>query len=204
MSKRDYIFLRKLIGHKNISLEKGVYTVWGVKMFFFPYNVFVILKKKLEKEFPKKANDLIYSMGFVQAYNGTKVLIDVFGIKNDEEMHDLMRSQGETFGFGDFIFSQEKLGKRPISVKKTVSPIAEEYKNRYKNINKPIDYYNLGLIVGASQAWYKKNIVGVEKKCIAKGDKECEFEIKALKTKMPPLVAKFLKKEKLTTLLKKG
>lgn len=176
--KDESLFVKKLILHKCLKYENGTFSIWDVPMFFFPYEAFCFTQNKFTENLGEDFNKLLYICGFIQSYNGTKVLIKKFGMKAEKkEFFDQITSQAHMTGQGSFDIISEDKEKDMFVVENSINPIAKEYLEMYKKQENCIDYYIAGLMAGGFSGIYDKNYVTIEKECIAKGDPKCIFEI---------------------------
>lgn len=207
--------ITKLIGLNALTFSDGEFRIWNVGMMFFPYNVTAFIQHSFHEKFGKKADDILYYIGKLQAYNGTMLIMKEFGIKNTESMYDLFSGQTAMVGVGTAKITVSDPEHKHIVMQTINNPYMREYIRIYGQTGDFSDHYLRGLATGASEAVIEGELVGIETKCIAKGDPVCEVDIKAkekwdlndkeVKAQFPGDTVKYkemLKKLQLNTLVK--
>ncbi len=169
----------ELTSRKSIAFENGILTFWGIPRVFMPYSFFSALQEHLFEKDPGITKDILYILGFIQAYNGTKILTNVFGVKTSDQFFHMVYEQSLMIGAGS-VKEVKATGENSFTVRYEHSPIACEFSKAYGKQKNPIDHYLRGLISGSYQAWYGKNFVAIERQCQAQGYDECLFEIKEM------------------------
>jgi|GEM_PF-5991538 len=207
--------INRLIGLNAITFSEGEYKIWNVGMMFFPYSVTAFIQHSFEKKFGKKASEILYYVGKLQAYNGTMLIIRQFGIKNPENMYDLFSEQAAMVGVGVMKLNLVDVKNMHFIIELDNNPYANEYLKKYRKESGFSDNYLRGLVAGASEAAFGGDLLAIETKCISKGDGKCVFEIKEktkwdikdplVKEQMPSEAVDYkamLKKLQLNTLVK--
>jgi len=207
--------ISRLIGLNALTFSEGEFKIWNVAMMFFPYQVTAFIQHEFEEKFGKKARDILYYIGKLQAYNGTMLMIKQFGIKNPESMYDLFGEQAAMVGVGRFQITSIDAKNKHIVVECKNNPYMTEYIRTYGQTGTFSDDYLRGLVAGAAEAAFGGDLVAIESKCIAKGDDHCVIEINEktkwdlknplVKEQMPSDMVDYhgmLKKLQLTTLVK--
>ncbi|MGM5481616.1 MAG: hypothetical protein ACQESE_04370 [Nanobdellota archaeon] len=210
------LLIKKLYAHKCLTTDAGIYRIWGVPMLFLPYEVFSSIRKDFIGRFGNSFKEILYACGFLQAFNGTKILLNKFGINMDNK-HFMKIFTGQTHmvGQGNTHFREFDVQNKRFLFENLNNPVAKEYKKEYGLSVYCIDDYMRGLTAGALSCLTDTRLVSIERECIAKGDRTCVFEIqplndfndaeKILKTQNinESLVDFLLEKENLTKLLQK-
>ncbi len=202
----------KIIGHRQMYIEKGKIMLWNVPLTFMEIETMPIMIQELKKE--KKIQNILYYAGKIQAENGTNMLIQKFGLKE--------KSDYDTF-VGMFLDQAVMIGVAKLDLEQAgdaleftytgTSNIALQYKAKYGLQDEAIDHHLRGLLAGASEALFgkEKELVAIETECIAKGDQKCKIVVKEIdkwdltdkriKEQMPEKIIDFDKLKKQDSLL---
>lgn len=142
--------LSKIFGHKSIYFEEGEIKIWNVGMVFIPTKALVLLHSYLKKN-KTNSSSLLYDLGRLQAYNGTKLIMKFFGIKSIKETWELFAEQSQMIGTGTCNIIQ--ISKKKSTVRFSVSSFLDEYdKQSYPDNVESEENYLTGLISGVSEA----------------------------------------------------
>ncbi|MCX6709402.1 MAG: 4-vinyl reductase [Candidatus Woesearchaeota archaeon] len=169
--------ITKLIGLNALTFSDGEFRIWNVGMMFFPYKVTAFIQHFFEEKFGKKASDALYYIGKLQGYNGTMLFMRKYGIKSVSGMYELFGQQTAMIGVGTVKFSADEK-KKEVIIESVANPYMQNYMLSYGKSGEFSDHYLRGLVTGATEAALGEELVGIETKCISKGDSHCVFEIK--------------------------
>ena len=173
---------KKIVAHKNFNIKEGKLYLWNAPMFFFLNETLPNLQYIFEKNDKNKIDKIMYYTGKIQAKNGTKILLEKFGLKklNLKIFLGIEAEQTTLIGVGklDYKLIDENL-PHLIYTGKQLS-FCQYYKKLFGIQKEAVNHYMRGMISGANEAVFPKTLFTVETACIAKGDKECRFETKPL------------------------
>ena len=192
--------LRKVLGFKAMVHKNGKFYLWGVPCSIVPLFSFSYIQRLLEKKYGKKdAATILYSLGVLQTKVGFDLISDKFGYaktyKDKVELLKFITGQAATVGNGDYTWTRIDL-KNNIFIVKSLCPHGEHYRRFFGLQKEPTDHFIRGeCATMVEKAFNIKNSFCVEKRCIAKGDKYCEFVVRPFEDfdKKDPLVKDILK-----------
>lgn len=180
MPKISQLFLN-VISYGAFNYEQGCIRLWNDLFVFVPIDCLAFLQKKLYDIYGEESDYFMYWLGKVNGRNGTELMVKKFGI-NPKNFDKFV--EGATFdGYG-------KLKLKSVDLKNKVdaviigenSPLPQEFKRLYPNHREPVDFFVAGEISGGGEPLFKKyNLSCKETKCIAKGNKNCEYHIQSKK-----------------------
>jgi predicted hydrocarbon binding protein len=178
--------LERVLRFRAIQHKEGRVTLWGIPATINQSYSNVYLQKLIEKKYgAKECTNIFYSLGVFQGRAAFKMISDRFGYaKTFQDKKKLLKfelGQGIVTGHGIFNWIRMDFNKN-VFISKGISPHAEEYKRFFGIQKNPVDHFLRG--VGSA---YIEEVIGkgtfcVESKCIARGDKYCEFMIKSLES----------------------
>lgn len=92
-------------------------------------------------------------------------------------MLNLMLDESTILGYGKIEIKKIDLDKGEAIVHVKKSAFGETYKRLYGSSDEPVCNFLAGLVGGVGKELSGKDVVAEETKCIAKGDRYCEFVI---------------------------
>ena len=166
-----------------LVFREGSIVFFGYNMIFTPTRTMALIRHLLLENYGDKATDVLYKGG----YGHLKHIFGTFSSKFDlskmdqKTFLDLFTPSGQTLGLGEFkvISLNPKTGLTVLTSNN--NPFAQTYKEMYGKQEKGVDDFIRGMIAYLSEAFSKKQATCEETKCIAKGDKYCEFITKPKK-----------------------
>lgn len=170
--------MKKLLLERQIDFHDGKFVILGREGILLPTDSLILLQHTIESKFGKeKAKAILSSIGENQGSVAIQRYFDKFGFDVDKAIKltiDLI----PMLGLGNLSINSLDFIKKTAVFTLNNNPIAHKYLELYGNKKKPIDYYFLGIIEGVIKLILKdKKIIVEETKCIAKGDKYCEFTV---------------------------
>jgi predicted hydrocarbon binding protein len=176
--------LQKVMKFKAIQHNEGKVLLWGIPCFISELYIFIYLQRLLENELgQKKAASMLYSLGQLQAEEGTRMITERFGyaksIQDKRKLIEFNLGQGEMVGAGRSEIVRLDFDEE-VMVIRCDSPIAGEYKRFFGPQKKPVDHFIRGMLDGMGGLVTSKERLCVEAQCIASGKQYCEFIIKPL------------------------
>jgi predicted hydrocarbon binding protein len=164
--------------------DGGGIKLWGIPAEFFMMYAEVYLQRLIEKEFGvKKASSLIYAKGSLQAGQGFKMISERFGyaktIPDKKKLLEFNIGQTAMVGMGKSEWIKMDF-ENEVFVFKCNSTTAREYKRFFGTQKQSVDHFLRGGVNAYVEQALKKKTFTVETKCIAMGDKCCEFIIKPI------------------------
>ena len=97
--------------------------------------------------------------------------------KTDEGILMTLKHLFDVYGLGELEIADIDNSKKRAVLRLRKSTIGEEYVKRYKKSDTVVDIIAAGVLAGIFAYVFGKKVDCVEKKCIAKGDSCCEFEV---------------------------
>lgn len=149
--------------------ENGEIKGFGRTFILFGTDNWYYLKKKIESLIGPAVNELFYLAG-KEAGQKAAERIKKFSKKTGINGFRYYVSLGKVLGWGVFKIIKEK----PLILRSENSFIAKEYL-KHRASEKPICDFVSGFAAGSASVFLKREINIRELKCIAKGDKYCEF-----------------------------
>lgn len=177
-------FFLHLVSYGGFNLQNGVMTVWGDPSLFVPMDAFLSLNKNLEKSIGRQLNnDLFYWLGKLYGANSTLMLIKKFGLNKKNVKEFVNGATQDGFGYLNIKWYDD-VKTMSGEVIGTNSAYAIRYKKKFGKQNNPVDYYLCGILAGGAEPLFKVDTLNViEKKCMAKGDRQCLYYFKEVKKK---------------------
>lgn len=158
-----------LMLHRQLVFEEGRMSLFKTPLAIVAPDFIVDLQKELEK---RNLENLIYLSARTFGKQWFASMDKNYGLKTK----DIMK-------WGPDIISLAGWGKVTVKTKKdsemTVAISLEKSVNAllYGSANKSVDHLFRGLVCGAWSYVYGEDLEAIETKCLAKGDKVCEFII---------------------------
>ncbi|MEM0230685.1 MAG: V4R domain-containing protein [Candidatus Woesearchaeota archaeon] len=180
MKKQLIQLMSRIIGFKAISFDGHHIILLKVPMIFIPYETLVRFQEALVQKLGfETAYAIMFGLGRIQGYNGTSIYIKNYNIQPDASDLNFFLEQAHLVGLGKITIEKVDMESRHGILIYHNSPEAVKYKDLYGLQKNPVDLYQLGMISGAAQAVLRgKDIIGIEKQCLAKGDPNCFIELK--------------------------
>jgi predicted hydrocarbon binding protein len=175
--------LKKLIGFNALNWSDGKFTINKMSGIIHLLYVNVYQQRLLEQQFGKKgAMEHLYSLGIFQGRQGFKIISERFGYKKKLDKKKLLEfnsKQSEFVGLGkckwikiDFVNN--------IFILRMQSAMAKEYRRLFGLQKEPIDHLIRGITAAFIEELTGNKVLSIETRCIAKGDKLCEFVVKPI------------------------
>jgi predicted hydrocarbon binding protein len=175
-------FFNHLVAYGGFNFNEGVMKIWGDPSIFFTMDSFVkgfiYLRENLDKDLTHK---IYYWLGKLYGYNSSVMLMKKFGF-NPKDLPDFVNGATQDgFGYVEIIkYAPTKEGKIVGEIRGENSRFALKFKSLENSKKECIDYYLLGILNGGASPLFNKEFVGKEKKCIAKGDKNCFYVLTSI------------------------
>jgi len=175
-------FTDKLIAMKVLKFNEGELSIFGIPGFIFMANTVGILNHNMEKRFGKDGIDLIYLLGKHQAYMGSSAFLGKYGYRKDLNSFNMVIKQSEMIGQGKSEILKFDQKNKILILKNLNSPVAKTIRGLYGIQKKPVCDFYRGATTGCFQAMFdeKNDFLGIETKCIAKGDPHCVIEVREI------------------------
>ncbi len=176
--------LQRVMKFKAMQHKDGKFLLWGIPSIISEMYTFVYLQRLLENELGnKKAASILYSMGYLQAENGIRMVSDRFGyaktIKDKRKLMEFNTGQCEMVGMGSVKCIMTDF-KNEIFIIRGESTVAHEYKRFFGIQKNQVDHILRGAIGALVDLLINKKCLCVETKCLATGKQYCEFLVKPL------------------------
>ncbi len=176
--------LQRVMKFKAIKHKEGKFLLWDIPCFISELYTFIYLQRLLEKELGvKKTADILYSMGYLQAEKGIKMVTDRFGyaktISDKKKLMEFNLGQSEMVGMGQFEIIRLDFEDEILIIKGN-PPAAHEYKRFFGTQKNPVDYFVRGSLGATGKLSFNKRCLCVETMCTAMGKQYCEFMVKPI------------------------
>jgi len=175
-------FFTKLIESGQFSMEDtGHAKLFGEYLLMIPPSVLLRLMADLEKSVGKVRMARIMSdlgeFQIDQALERYKIRFNIEGV-DKRKIIDLEEHILNILGWGSFKVGSLSFEKGYASIIIVNNVLSLKYREMYGRKSKgPIDFYMAGLLKGMFSTLFEKKVKVREVRCIAKGDKYCEFAI---------------------------
>jgi len=169
-------FFKKLLLSRMVEIDDGEFKLFHTNFFLGSVKGHMFMREEMKK---RKNLDILYSFGEWIS----KDILDYFkriGGGREESMKFWLNMINLT-GFGEIEILEINSKKRHAVVKCRNSPIAKEYLKSKKT--DMVDEILSGIIAGFFGEWFDTKVVCNEIRCIAKGNKYCQFVVRAQKSK---------------------
>jgi hypothetical protein len=178
--------LQRVMRMKAIKIENGQFSLWGIPGTINTFFSVAYFQRLLEDRIGlPQAHNIFYSMGYLQAENGTEMVMKRFGyadsIPDRKKLMEFNSGQAEMTGLGQIEFVREDF-KNNIFILKVSSGFAREYKRVFGMQKYCVDAYLRGSIDGGISPVVGTEMFTVETQCIVQGKPYCEFLMKPLKS----------------------
>jgi len=177
-SKETNFISHRVLMSNAIKFRDGKLFIWDIPGAIFSNYAFAYQFGILNHMNNKQGIDAIYWMSFYQAYGASIVIKKKFGIQ--QKVLENVVGQGEMLGHGKVFIKRADFEKAEIIIE-VKSSIAEEFLTVFGVSKKAICHHIRGLIAGTVSYLTGKDIICIEKECIAKGNKICVFIAKPKK-----------------------
>lgn len=170
--------LEKTLRFKALNHKEGRLYLWGHAALINPLISQAYYVRLLEKMCGKHAvHHAQYLAGKAQAMKGLEIINQRFGyaktISDKKRLFDFNAGQAEILGFGTYRWTLDT--KNMYFTGTTSSPFAEDYRKLWGLQKQPVDYWFMGAWVGCAEAIFEEPMVCLEARCIAKGERVCQF-----------------------------
>ena len=172
-------FFIKLLQSGQVRIEDG--TIMFLNEFFLltPVKTFLKMRETLLKKMGSDGEDFLKDMGKYQVSHAVQRYSKTIGFEKLDKMKitEFGVNVMDLMGQGEYkILSFDGENGEIVVTSKNV-PTAKEYLLLYGKSKKPIDSFVCGIWEEAFSRVLDKNLKCIETKCIACGDKICQFEI---------------------------
>lgn len=180
MKKELIQLVSRIMGFKAISFDGNHVFLLKVPMILIPYKTLAQFQHLLIERYGfSDVYSIIFGLGSIQGYNGTSIYIKNYRILPNEKDLLFFLEQTKLVGLGNITLQLADIKGKHAILSYYNSPEAIKYTEMYGVQKFPVDFYQLGLIAGSTQAICNGgDIVGLEKKCLAKGDDRCLIEVR--------------------------
>ncbi|MFW6233362.1 MAG: hypothetical protein ACOC3Z_01730 [Nanoarchaeota archaeon] len=189
MKKTIVKLITRFIGNKCVTFDGSRVYYWKVPMIILPFKSLSSLQKDLYDNFGEDSKKVLYALGKIQGKNGCNILIKKYSVRPSISDLSFFMEQTEFVGIGRMKFLKKDFNKNNFKIRMEPSINANVYLKEFGKVKYPICDYVRGLVTGALQAVSRSienneeiSLEGIEMKCIAKGENECVFEIKDIKS----------------------
>lgn len=172
MERRSIEMENRILKDLRFDGEKGGLFFQGVRYLLIRPEVLITFQKEIEKEFPEKAEKILFKSGFQGGMLSSKKFKEVFQL-SDEETIRFMMEMGGQIGWGRFKLIRFDPLLHQLSLKVYFSPFAETYGKSEKSVC----HFIRGVMAGLAFTIFHKEVHAEEIECLAKGDSFCRFEI---------------------------
>ncbi len=171
------IFFRKLLLARQASIDEGEITILTQNFYMQPLYELVNLQERLKKNFGEKGLKVMYETGKI-GFNDLLRYVEKFSSKK-EDVQSLWLSVLKVCGLGNFEIVEIDGEKLKALLRANKNPFALAYFKEFGKQKKPVDYLTAGIISGFFTRFFEKEVECEEKSCIAKGERYCNFLVKA-------------------------
>jgi len=172
-------FFIKLLQSGQVRIENGTFMFLNEFFVLIPVKTFLKLRETLLEKIGAKGDDILKELGKYQVSHAVKRYSKTIGFEKLDKVKimDFGANVMNLMGQGDHkvLYFDNKSGKTIVASKNI--PTAKEYLLIYGKSRKPIDSFVSGIWEEALSRVLNKQMICVETKCIACGDKICQFEI---------------------------
>lgn len=157
--------------------EEGHIIVIGEYGFLLPMRVFLQLNEMLKKRLKDKGK-FMYDLGKFQVEEAIKRYKKAFGIQKLDrtKVVEFFLQPTRLMGLGNLEAKNLDYEKGEGTYIMFENAAAKLYLMTRGKTKKPIDHFLCGVIASGIKSFSGKNIECIETKCIACGDKFCQFE----------------------------
>lgn len=187
MKKAIIKLITRFIGARAVKFDGSRVYYWNVPMIVWPFENIALFEKELAKNFGARALDIVYYMARIHGENGTNILLRKYAVKPEVSDMRYFYEQMDFVGIGHAEDTQNTDAKNNIfEVSNKNSPNGIAHLDRFGKSEIPVCTFNRGLIAGGAYATTvamnnnKEDLLCIETKCVAKGDKECIFNTKPI------------------------
>jgi predicted hydrocarbon binding protein len=176
-------FFLKLLETGNIRIEDGRIMIFNAHNILFPVRSFLKIRELLLKRLGKDGDAILKEVGKYQISQALSRYSKLFKVEQltKEKVMDLgLKIISDLLGMGVYNVAYD--GNKGMIITTRNNPIALEYKIIYGTSKEPIDYYICGIWEQVYYSFFNKKMKCIETKCLACGDKICQFEIKGKKS----------------------
>jgi predicted hydrocarbon binding protein len=129
-------------------------------------------QKTIEKHSRKEAQDALFQGGYQGGYLSAKKYKEMHNL-SDSETISFMMTMGAEIGWGNFQLIAYDSENLKLKIRVENSAFAEAYGDSTKGVCHLIN----GVLSGLATILFKRNCIGSEEECLAKGDAHCVFHI---------------------------
>jgi predicted hydrocarbon binding protein len=156
--------------------EQGALRIKDVRYLLIRPETFISLQKALEAEVGfVRAGEILYLGGFTGGRLSGHKYKQVFGL-SDRQAVEFMCRMGSEIGWGCFRLIELDEDAHRLCVEVENSPFAETYG---RGAPGGVCHLVRGVLGGLGAGVFGAEVVAQETLCLAKGDGECRFEVKA-------------------------
>lgn len=173
--------LIKYIETGQLKFEEGKIIFFGHEMMFIPITTQTTLYHLIKKDFGnKKVKELFFEQGYQHINNILKGFTEKFDLSKMDikTFLDLFSPTVQTIGMGYMEYETPRIFEGHAFIRVKNNSFAKAYLELYGTQKSGVDDFFRGIFAGFLDSLTKKQTVCTETKCIAKGDKYCEFVTK--------------------------
>ena len=130
-------------------------------------------QKTIEKHSRENAREALFQGGYQGGYLSAKKFKEMQNL-SDTETIGFMMTMGAEIGWGHFELVEYDFEKLKLNVRVENSAFAEAYGDATEGVCHLIN----GVLSGLATVLFRRNCMGLETECLAKGDKHCIFHIR--------------------------
>jgi len=178
--------IKKVLGFKSMKHKNGNFLLWNIPCSIVPIFAFSYIQRLLEKKYNKReAATILYSLGVLQTKVGFDLISDRFGYaktyKNKVELLKFITEQAATVGNGSYKWTRIDL-KNKLFIVRSKCPHCKSYRRFFGMQKNPVNPFIRGeCATMIKKAFEIDNCFCIEKRCVATGDKFCEFVVRPFK-----------------------
>lgn len=167
MIRMSLNFLAKLLLTKQLKIGEGEIKLKYINLIMIPS---IFLYKLTKYYIENNKLNLLYLLGWICGFFVMNDLIKIFKPKSVEQIYRLGMDFAESVGIGIYKTHNYYPGRYTYFIIYN-NPFAKWF----EKFQEPVDYFISGIMAGGGCFVHKSICQNIELKCIAKGDKFCEF-----------------------------
>jgi len=156
--------------------SKGALSFKGVRYLLVRPETITGFQKAVREAFGPRAEERLFDGGFSGGLLSARKYREVYGFSAMETL-EFMMSMGNQIGWGHFTLGECSLETKRLCVSVSNSPFAQAYGRSDHGVCHLIR----GVIAGMATVLFEGECKAEETSCVAKGDRECLFEVEGKK-----------------------
>ena len=172
-------FTKKMMFARQFKLEKGRVFLLNTRISFFQPSTFAfMIINSINRE------QLLRQMYYSAKKSFSQTFINYVKIKfktKPRELIEIMFNLAMMAGWGDWTLVKFNESQKSSIIQVRNSPVSEIIKEEKIITKCPVDALARGMHAGSAAVIFKDEVDAVETKCVAMGDRYCEFILKPTK-----------------------